>query len=377
MAEHIKLLFRLWFKPVEATGAILDRGSLLAATIAALVVGLALSSASVLRTSFYMPLLVLAVIYVPGLLVIAGVITRSGLSFGRDYAPLLTCIAMAWSASQLPVIVAAWILPFTAAAVIAALSYFYFVALTFLAVRTVFGASNATAAAIVLLSWVPLVVAAFLWAPLQFLFRLVASPFFLFFIIYYLASEVGQLGAGFRRQQSLSRMLQAAAVNPHDGEAQYQLGLIYQHRRQYGEAVRRFEAAVAIDPEETDAQFQLGRIALEQGRLSDALSRFQTVVRQDDKHSLSEIHRETGAAYLVLGNLEEARRELAIYTERRTHDPEGLWYYGQALERLGDAAEAREMYQRAVEAARTAPRYQRRLTARWSRLAQKQLRQLT
>jgi tetratricopeptide (TPR) repeat protein len=376
LAEHIKLLFRLWFKPVEATGAILDRGSLLAATIAALVVGLALSSASVLRTSFYMPLLVLAVIYVPGLLVIAGVITRSGLSFGRDYAPLLTCIAMAWSASQLPVVVAAWILPFTAAAVMAALSYFYFVALTFLAVRTVFGASNATAAAIVLLSWVPLVVAAFLWAPLQFLFRLAASPFFLFFIIYYLASEVGQLGAGFRRQQSLSRMLQAAAVNPHDGEAQYQLGLIYQHRRQYGEAVRRFEAAVAIDPEETDAQFQLGRIALEQGRLSDALSRFQTVVRQDDKHSLSEIHRELGTVYFLLDRYPDAERELALYTERREYDPEGLYRYGQVVEALGRSAEARDVYQRAIEAARTAPRYRRRIVAPWSRLAQRRVRAL-
>jgi hypothetical protein len=31
------------------------------------------------------------------------------------------------------------------------------------------------------------------------------------------------------------------------------------------------------------------------------------------------------------------------------------------------------MYARAVEAARTAPRYRRRFVARWSRLAQKQL----
>jgi hypothetical protein len=30
-------------------------------------------------------------------------------------------------------------------------------------------------------------------------------------------------------------MLEAAAVNPHDGDAQYQLGLIHQQRRQYSE----------------------------------------------------------------------------------------------------------------------------------------------
>jgi hypothetical protein len=62
LIEHINLLFRLWWRPVEAMGAILDRGSLLAATIAALVAGFALSSASFARFSFYMPLLVLAVI---------------------------------------------------------------------------------------------------------------------------------------------------------------------------------------------------------------------------------------------------------------------------------------------------------------------------
>jgi hypothetical protein len=34
------------------------------------------------------------------------------------------------------------------------------------------------------------------------------------------------------------------------------------------------------------------------------------------------------------------------------------------------------MYGRAIEAARTAPRYRRKYTAKWSRLAQKQLRKL-
>jgi hypothetical protein len=43
------------------------------------------------------------------------------------------------------------------------------------------------------------------------------------------------------------------------------------------------------------------------------------------------------------------------------------------LEGLGNRAEARQLYARAVEAARTAPRYRRRIVSRWSRLAQKRL----
>jgi len=39
LVEHINLVFRLWWRPVEAMGAILDRGSLFAAAIAALAAG--------------------------------------------------------------------------------------------------------------------------------------------------------------------------------------------------------------------------------------------------------------------------------------------------------------------------------------------------
>jgi tetratricopeptide (TPR) repeat protein len=223
---------------------------------------------------------------------------------------------------------------------------------------------------------VPVVAASFLWGPLRFLLGWLASPFFLFFAYYYLGGEIGNLGAGLRRGQNFRRMLNTAALNPHDGEAQYQLGLIYQQRRQYAAAIERFRKAVAIDPGETDAHFQLGRIAREQGRLKDALADFQMVMDQNDKHSQSEILRELGAVYLTARQYEHARRFLAEYLERRPYDPEGLFYLGQALEGLNRAAEARDAYLRAADAVRTAPRYRRRVIAKWSRLAQRQIRKL-
>jgi tetratricopeptide (TPR) repeat protein len=379
LITNLKSLVRLWLDPGGAMSEILDHGSLLFASLAALCVSLLLQPAlsSIVPFSFYTPLLVLAVVYVPGVLLIASLVARVGglgSVFQRDYSPLLTCTAMAWAAANLPLVLASWTAPLPVFAVIAALLYLYFAVLMFFAVRTVFGAETGNAVVIVCLSWVSLVAAAFLWGPLRFVFRLLASPFFLFYAIYYLGAEFSNLGAGLRSRQNFRRMLEAAAVNPHDGEAQYQLGLIYQQRRQYTEAIRRFQSAVTIDPTETDAHFQLGRIAREQGRVNDALAHFATVLKQDEKHSLSEIHREIAAVYLALGRFEDARRELAIYEERRAYDPEGLYYYGQALDALGDPAGAREMYARAVEAARTAPRYRRPFTARWSRLAQKHLR---
>ncbi len=378
LIRHLSLLLRLWFRPGAAMGEILDRGSLLFASIAAIATAFALGAGPYrLSFHFYTPLLLLAVIYVPGLLVLGSLIARTGAlgtAFQRDYSPLLTCVSMAWSAAQFPILAAEWTAPLTVLLVIAAGAYVYFAVLVFFAVRTVFGVSNGAAAGIVSLSWLSLVAAWLLWAPLSMIFGLLASPFFLFFIIYYLGAEFGRLGEGLRSGQNYRRMLEASAVNPHDGEAQYQLGLIHQQRRQYTEAIRRFQAAIAIDPTETDAHFQLGRIAREQGRLDEALARFETVLRQDEKHSSSEAHRELGAVYLSLGRAAEAGRELALYTARREYDPEGLYWYGEALERNGEAQAARDAFARAVEAARTAPRYRRHIVAKWSRLAQRKLR---
>ncbi len=356
--------------------AILDRGSLLYASLATLAVSFLLARTSSLF-SFYTPLLALAVVYVPGVLLLiywlAGLGGGLEAVFQRDYSPLLTCSTMAWSAANLPLLAAVWVLPDFIAPYVAGASYLYFAVLMFFAVRTVCGAENRIALAVVALSWIPLVVGAWLWGPLRYLFGWIASPFFLFYAYYFLGGEIGKLGAGLRSRQTFHRMLQAAAVNPHDGDAQYQLGLIYQQRRQYTEAIQRFQLAVMTDPQQTDAHYQLGRIARQQGRLPDALAHFQTVLDQDDRHSQSEILRELGAMYIAVRQYEDARQMLADYIERRPYDPEGLYYYGQALEGVGRTAEAREMFERAVEADRTAPRYRRHITARWSRLAQKSM----
>ena len=378
LVDNIKLLLRVYWQPAAAMSAILDQGSLLFASVAVLAVSLFYKSG--LTISFYMPLLVLAVAYVPGVLLLSGLLARLGGGLGsvfqRDYAPLLTSTAMAWAAANIPLALAGWMLPLPVFLILAAAAQLYFLVLMFFVVRSVFGTGNGTAVAVVCLSWIPVVAASFLWGPLHFLLGWLASPFFLFFAYYYLGSEIGNLGAGLRRGQNFRRMLNAAALNPHDGEAQYQLGLIYQQRRHYTEAIARFRKAVAIDAGETDAHFQLGRIAREQGRLADGVAHFQTVTDQNDKHSQNEILRELGAVYLAARQYEDARRFLAEYIDRRPYDPEGLYYLGQALEGLGRAGEAREAYARAAEAVSTAPRFRRRAIAKWSRLAQRQIRKL-
>jgi tetratricopeptide (TPR) repeat protein len=316
------------------------------------------------------------VVYVPGLLLLATALGRLGtlgIVFQRDYSPLLTCSAMALAAAGVPVALGAWLLPPVLTVYLLGAAGLYFILLMFFAVRSVFGIDNGIAAGVVALSWIPLVGGALIWPALSHVMGLLASPFFLFFAWYYLGSEVSRLGEGLRSRQTFHRMMQAAAINPHDGEAQFQLGLIYQQRRQRTEALQRFRKAVEIDPTHTDAHLQLGKIAREEGRLRDALAEFQTVIMQDERIHSSEVLKELGAVYLAAKQYQDAKNELDVYTERRPYDPEGQYYYGQTLEALGEKDRAREAYERAVEADRTAPRYRRRYTARWSRLAGKRL----
>ena len=372
--NDLKLILRLYHQPAGAMSDILDQGSLLFSSLAVLAVSLMLGHAiPQVPFSFYSPLLVLAVFYVPGISIVGSLVGRAAgftTSFARDFAPLLTCAAAAWAAASAPLVLIAWyrveLVPVAAGA-----ACIFFAVLMFFAVRTVFGTDNGPAIAVVVLSWASLVAAYFLWGPLHYLLSWLASPFLLFYAFYFLRGEFGNLTAGLRRGQSFRRNLEAAAINPHDGEAQYQLGLIYQQRRQYTEAIRRFGNAVAIDPTHADAAFQLGRIAREQGRLKDALGYFQTVVNLDERHSQSEILRELGGLYVTAKQFEVARGELATYLERRPYDSEGLVYYGQALAGLGRTEEAREAWRRAVEAANTAPAYLRRNAAKWARMAKK------
>jgi len=103
---------------------ILDQGSLMIPSAAVLVVSWALGR-FIPALSFYAPLLVLALFYVPGILLIRSVADRTGVSVGvalqRDYSPLLTCVASAWTVANLPLIAVAWFAPllFAAAAGVA------------------------------------------------------------------------------------------------------------------------------------------------------------------------------------------------------------------------------------------------------------------
>jgi Tfp pilus assembly protein PilF len=376
MADKLAALFQIYYRPARALSRILDSGSLMLAVGAAALVSFA--AVRSLRDSIT-PLVLLALLFVPICIAIISLwdhLGSLGVVLRRDYSPLLICVLMCWVAACLPAAIALSAVP-AFRPWIASAAILYFLVLATFAVRTVFGTGAVRAMGTVLAGVIATAIGYELYETFGGALSYFSSPLMLFWLYYLFRPNLDSLtglGGGLRSRQNFRRYLESSTVNPRDSDAQYQLGLIYQQRRNYAEAISRFTKAVEIDSSETDAHHQLGCIALEQKRYEDARKHFAAVLNLDQKHASGEAWRGLGAADLQLGHPEQALSSLETYITRREFDPEGLYWTGLALKKLGRTQEARDVFQRAVDAARTAPAHRRRYTAPWGRQAKSELR---
>jgi len=390
LAENFKVFLLLYVRPATAASGILDRGRLWFACVAALGVSILLhapdvpergASSPFLRFISYSPggylaaLALVAIVMVPSIILI-----RAWSGFGsasvllnRDYAPLLMCAMFTWAAAYLPLAVARfWLEELHQPLVYVAFSL-YFVVLLAVCVRAVFGTGFFAAIGMTILAWVAGVIGAVLLGVVGPALGYLASPFVLYYLYIAFGSQMRGFGDGLRSGQHFRQQLEMATVNPNDADAHYQLGLIYQARRQYTDAISRFERAVEIDKTFADAHLQLGVIARQQGRFDDAIRHLTSAVALDDKLAQSDVWRELGSAYLGANRMEEATAALAKYVERRAYDPEGLYWYGIVLKRMGRAAEAKEMFERCIEAVKTMPSHRRAQVRMWGGKARAEL----
>jgi tetratricopeptide (TPR) repeat protein len=388
LRENLTALLLLYIRPVGAISRILDHGRLWFAILAAVGVSLVLHTgltgvrvegtnlahafANWIGFSSLAPLLAIALVFVPSVIFIRAVSGFGSFSvlMRSDYLSLLLCVLMTWAAAYLPFATLAFLL-FGPVLLIPA--NLYFTVLAAFGIRTLFGIGFGPAIGLALLGCVAAIGGIALSdfaGPMKYYLM---SPFLLYYAYSMFGSDVRSLGDGLRSRQHLRQQMEVATTNPRDADAHYQLGLIYQQRRQYTEAIARFQKAIEIDPSEADAQFQLGRIAREQGRFDDAIRFLKTAAGLNEKLSSGEVWRELGAAYFRASRLEEAAAALAKYTERRSYDPEGLYWYGKTLASLGKSAQAREVFGQCVEAVDTMPKHRRAEVRKWKGLARTEL----
>ena len=333
---------------------------------------------------YFPPLVALALCFIP--LAILVVTMWDGLGsvttiLFRDYLALLACGLLAWTAAYLPLAAINGVqlylhLPGYDHAAIWWVCHGYFLALTVCAIRTVMGSSFTHAGAAVGGAWAGSVGGIWLHSMTGGVSLWLMSPCLMYYVYANLQHEFRSFGGGLRSRRFLKQHLECATANPLDGDAHCQLGLIYLQRKQTALAAERFRKAIEIDAREPDPHYQLGRILREQGEYAAAIESLRTAARLDDRHSMSEVWRELGAASVLAGQAEEARQALEKYLERRAYDPEGLCWYGRALARLGLPEAASEAFDRAIDAVRTMPPARKRQVRMWEGEAVKELKRL-
>jgi len=382
LGNQLKALALLYIRPVKAMSQILDQGRLSVALVLAVAAGLLFGGLAF--SSIFLSLVLLAAVFVPIAVIVVNKLEgtgSAGVVLPRDYMPMLVCHVMAYVAVLLPAAALTWIPGIWESGVVqialAVAAQLGFAFLSVCAIRTVAGTGWGRAIATEFIALAISAGALYGYSFVRGALYYMASPFVLYYLYIMFGQEFRGFGGGLSSRQRMRQLLEFAAVNPHDADAPYQLGLIYQQRRDYARARECFEKAIAIDPKEPEAQYQLGRILRAAGDPSAALEHLNVAAAIDNKLAQSEVLRETGAALLDLGRNEEARDMLREYTNRRSFDPEGLYWFGEALRRVGDVAAAREALQQAIEAARTAPSQRRRQIGQWGGKASKLLRQLT
>ncbi len=379
--DNFKAFLMLYAKPGSGFGRILDRGRFWPAALIAFAIMFLLHFGDVpvrgfapplsrfisfARGTYLFPLLILAIVIVPAIVLLRAISGHGSFAalLQSDYVPLLMCALGAWAAAYLPALVLHWSdLDFS---LIYLACNVYAMVLAAFAVRTMYGTGFAAALGITALAWIAGAAGAYLFTLVGGALYFLASPLVLIYLWIIFGSNLRSLGDAIESRQHFQRQLEISTANPHDADAHYQLGLIYQRRRQYSDAIARFEQAVKIDPQMADAHYQLGVIARQHGRVDVAIARLTTAASIDDRLAQSEVWRELGAAYFEAGKIEEARAALEKFIERREYDPEGLYWYGKTLKTLGREAEAQQMFERAIEAARTMPPHRRAQVRVWA-----------
>lgn len=394
MPETLLIILDYYWRPLKAASRALDHGRIMVAALLALAVSwLASGVSSALRSiqvaqtvadpnhpvkadlttralsvfdGSFGTLILVAFVFVPAAIAILAAwkgLGSFGVAMRRDYTLVLVCVLFAWVAARIAGFVLTFVPGIGVWAGVASSGYWLILAICSLSVALGVGlveAAVASVGALVACAF-GFVLYSFVGSSMWFL----ASPWVLYWGYGLVATDVRLLGSGLRSRQNFRRQLEISTLNPRDADAHYQLGLIYQSRRQNDQAAERFKQAIAIDRGEAGAHYQLGRIALQNGNAKEALDYFCTAAEIDPKHSSNEVWRDMGIALLQLGDRENAEKALARYVERREYDPEGLYWLGKALAASERKAEAVSSFERAIEAAKTAPPHRRGVVRQW------------
>ena len=165
-------------------------------------------------------------------------------------------------------------------------------------------------------------------------------------------------------------------LNPHNASAQNDLGRLLILQGRAPEAVAPLERAIERLDDLDETNYYLGLAYLKTGRERDGVARIEKALAINPRFRYGEPYLRLGEHYLNNGRYQDALAMLKQQGEIHTSSVEGLYLLGETYRRMGDAAQARDAYERSVAAFKQSPGYRRRQERRWFWRARLALRRL-
>ena len=146
--------------------------------------------------------------------------------------------------------------------------------------------------------------------------------------------------------ETKERWEQMLRINPNDGRAHYNLGLVLERAGDDGGAIAHFEQAIRIKPDFAMAHYNLAGALQRAGKVADAIEHYEQVLRIEPDNAaahniLGTVLAHAGRIEDAIGHCEQALRIKPDYVAARNN-------LGNALAQAGRMPEAIAQYQQAL-----------------------------
>jgi predicted Zn-dependent protease len=181
----------------------------------------------------------------------------------------------------------------------------------------------------------------------------------------YITARIFRVPRAIQRWRTIRELRHAVALNPHDANAQADLGRLLVEAGDPARAVPHLEAAHARAPEVAETTYYLGAARLRLGDERGGRPLVEEALARDPRLGYGEPHLRLGDYYLERGQAAEALVHLERFAEVHASSVEGQYKLARACQALGDLKRARTALEEARRAYRGAPVFKRREERLW------------
>ena len=151
-----------------------------------------------------------------------------------------------------------------------------------------------------------------------------------------------------QKPEALGAFQKAIDANPYYWSNYNMLGVAYSQFGENGPALKAFKRVTELDPNNPNGWINIGALALRDGNWNEALPALRKAL---ELRPSVESYSNLGTAYFFLGKYEDARANFEKASRMSPQQAVLVGFIADCYRRLGNAAEARKTYDRAISLA--------------------------